>query len=189
MSQPTPKDNSQIKSTLVLYTIFGFFALSSLAGIAYLIYRDLPVNLQADPFPSYPIKGQKVTISEAKTTWRNVSEGDLASEGVLFIPEVELKVAPSSQSCKLICFFVNNEDKIVGDGVTFSVVDGKINGQSEAIATGTAGFTEDAEYRAYRYAKNSFWSFVIQESDTDSQNSKEIARIPIPAKLPESQTN
>lgn len=167
----------------ILLSVFLMLIGSGTLLVGYGIFKSMPVFRKPSSKVSFPISGQQLIISSAKTYWRKVEAKDKVAEGMLFIPEVQLTFSPSSQEAEFLCFFKNENQIVQGDGVIFKLTRAMLEQGELITVTGTVGFSKDSHFRAYRYTKDEFWQLVIKEKNTQGGEDLVLANLDISAKL------
>ncbi len=109
----------------------------------------------------FPVSGKIVEITEARTYWREpVTTGenaDVVRRGTQLIPVLKLNL--SSKSGAIRVFFRNEEDLLMGDGITRTV-----KGNTEVAVAATAGFEDVGMHTAYRTGDSKRWVVQVFEA-------------------------
>ncbi len=146
--------------------------------------RPIAEDAQAKAKPSLPIAGKLVEISEATTGWRDRTESDRVSPEMQLLtrttvypsrlPELRLKLNPSTPNSFLRVLFMNGEGKIAGDPKIIKVLNGKIQATGatgdkvlsdvECTVAASTGLQTDRHLQDYLRSDQSRWSVKISES-------------------------
>jgi len=135
-------------------------------------FNNAPNGEVVEFIEDFPIKGEKITIENIETWWREpVRDGDTPDVGVVIdaklIPCAKIKLVASG-STTLQVSFRDGEDKLIGDTTNLTVEDGKFeqSGSNEIDVHATSGFRNPARMNAYVNTDIAAWSVVIVEGNS-----------------------
>ncbi len=197
-NQPTPaskpgqkrvrvsSSTSEHRPTSMVEKILIVILILTLAGLAFwgvTAFFDHAPNGEVVEFnDDFPIKGEKITIGNVETWWREpVRDGDDPDVGVVIearlIPCAKIKLVESG-SATLQVSFRDGEDKLIGDTINLSVQNGKFTrSESDEIDVhATSGFRNPSRINAYVNGDIPAWSVAIVEGSS-TENPLVRARI------------
>ena len=156
-------------------------------AVFFTILKKRPIAEQsaAKVGPSLPISGKLVQISQATTGWRDRTESDRVSPEMQLLtratvypsqlPELQLKLTPSSPNAFLRVLFIDSDGEIAGDPKIIKVLDGKIQptgtsgdkiiNDTECAVAASTGLQTDRHLEDYLRSSRSRWSVKISESN------------------------
>ena len=116
---------------------------------------------------SFPIKGEKLTIAEVETWWREpIRQGDQTDRGVApetgLIPVARIQLDDSASETLQISFQDSSRESI-GDTITLEVANGvfEASGSNEITVTCTKGFEAVSELNPYVHGDTNPWSVAL----------------------------
>jgi len=136
-------------------------------------YRDAPQGKLIIFHEDYPAKGNKVSIEEVETWWREpIRTGKDADVGVVvganLIPCARIKISGGS-STSLRVTFRDSDQQLVGDTINLLIENGKfVQTNSDEISIhSTAGFENPSRINSYDNEDINPWSLAIIEENSD----------------------
>ena len=157
--------------------------LGAAAWVVSTFYRDAPQGKLITFNEDYPAKGNKVSIEEVETWWREpIRTGKDADVGVVvgsnLIPCARIKISEGS-STSLRVTFRDSDQQLVGDTINLLIENGKFveTGSEEISIHSTAGFENPSRINSYDNEDINPWSLAIIEEDSDDNDPLVKARI------------
>ncbi len=134
----------------------------------------LPMESVKAESADFPIKGERVTITSAKSYWRapivDGPDADTFRRGTELLPVLELEVSGGPASIRI--FFRDEMGATIGDALSRS-----INGEGVLKIPATAGFDDPGMHAAYRTGESKPWTVQVWEVSSGSAsdgNSKKL---------------
>jgi hypothetical protein len=156
--------------------VSALFAALALAATFILIHFSSRVPTYSDRAGEidFPVRGKLIEISSATTYWRKpVTSGenpDVVRRGTALIPVVKLTLHAKSSAIRV--FFRNEEDLVIGDGISRNV-----SGDAQLIIPATAGFDDPGMHAAYRTGENEPWIVQVFESPSRDADGKDLRKV------------
>jgi hypothetical protein len=134
----------------------------------------LPTKSIYDHDLKFPIKGQHLNLTAATSYWRAPNTHGASNEsvraGTVLIPVLEL--TSSSGPAAVRVMYRDENDKIIGDIVSRSIVSGQ-----KIVIPATAGFDDRGLHAAYRAGQAKRWTIEILEASSEKASSSEFKKL------------
>lgn len=159
---------------IVLAVVFLGLGIWWIAGLM----SDVPTTRLGEDEPDFPIAGRFIEAKSATSFWRTpIREGDqadIARADILAIPVLEVSITGSGDGV-LRAIFRDDQGEFVGDSITRTFTSGHFDQSNSPTVEfpATSGFTEDAEFNAYRVGGDR-WSVEILEGPSANASGSEF---------------
>ena len=171
-SEPAAPARRSLKTVeLVSLIVLAVFLLGGLGFFVKVFLNQIPTAKQGVEMPDFPVKGERVAVTDAVNFWREpIRTGpnrDTVRSDTKLIPVVELTIEGGGNGALRI-FFRDGEGLLVGDSVTRAFSGGRFDATREPkiqIAA-TAGFKDIAMYAAYQTGETKPWTIEVYEGPT-----------------------
>jgi len=135
------------------------FLLATLGFGLKIFFDQIPTRELGLKAPDFPVEGQRITIKDAESFWRDTGRSD-----AILVPVIELAMEGGGNGAIRV-LFRNDEGSLVGDSVTCSFASGRFSdtGEPKTQIAATSGFKEMGGYAAYQTGESDLWSIEIYE--------------------------
>ena len=158
---------------IAVSALFATLALAATFILAHFAGR-VPTQSSRSGEIDFPVKGNLIEITSATTYWRKpVTTGenpDVVRRGTALIPVVKLSLHAKPSAIRV--FFRNEEDLVIGDGISRSV-----SGDAQLIIPATAGFDDPGMHAAYRTGEHEPWIVQVFEAPSRDADGKDLRKV------------